>query len=204
MEIRGVGNVFGAEQHGHMLSVGFDLYCKMLSDTIEQMKGNLPEEDLDFNTTIDIKVNAYFPEAWISDQKQRMNEYKRLSITNNEAGLDMLMNEWEDRFGRIPNPANNLVEIARLKIYANQARVASINQDGDFIRISNNLRLNNWLQIQRKLEPLIQSKLNFKAGAVGARTSNSLLNFKTSGMDTEDIVQTLKDICLLIRESFVS
>jgi transcription-repair coupling factor (superfamily II helicase) len=198
MEIRGVGNVFGAEQHGHMLSVGFDLYCKMLSDTIEQMKGNLQEEDLDFNTTIDIKVNAYFPETWISDQKQRMNEYKRLSNTSNEPGLDMLLNEWEDRFGKIPSPAVNLVEIARLKIYATQAKVSSINQDGEFIRITNNLRLNIWLQVQRKLEPFIQSRLNFKAGAVGARTSNSFLNFKTTGMETEAIIQALKDICKLI------
>lgn len=202
MEIRGVGNVFGAEQHGHMLSVGFDLYCKMLSETIEQMKGNINEEDLDINTTVDIKVTAYFPENWISHQNQRMNEYKRLSIASNEAALDNLINEWQDRFGKPPVEALNLVEVARVKLYATQARIPSINQDGDSIRISNNMRLQNWLKIQRQLDPFIQSRVTFKAGAVGSRTSNSFLSFKTLGMDTEAILTALKEICLLIKDSF--
>lgn len=202
MEIRGVGNVFGAEQHGHMLSVGFDLYCKMLSDTIEQMKGNINEEELETNTNIDIKVSAYFPETWISDQKQRMNEYKRLSVSNSEAALDALINEWQDRFGRVPQEALNLVEIARLKLYATQARIPSINQEADSIRISNNMRLQNWLKIQRQLHQFIQSRITFKAGAVGSRTSNSFLTFKTTGMDTEAILNALKEISLLIRDSF--
>jgi len=129
MEIRGVGNVFGAEQHGHMLSVGFDLYCKILSDTIEEMKGNLEADELERNTVVDIKINAYFPENWISDKKQRMNEYKRLSICKDQNSLDNLVNEWQDRFGLIPHEASNLIEICRLKILANQHGVSSITQE---------------------------------------------------------------------------
>lgn len=200
MEIRGVGNVFGAEQHGQMLSVGFDLYCKILSDTIEEMKGNTEVEDLDSSCSIDIKINAYFPETWIADAKQRMNEYKRLSLTRNEGQLDNLISEWQDRFGKLPDPALNLIEIARLKSIANKSKVDSINQETDTIRIANNLRLQHWLQIQRKLPQIVQTRLNFKAGAVGARSSNSIISLKTSGLETETILNSLKDICIYIQE----
>jgi transcription-repair coupling factor (superfamily II helicase) len=201
MEIRGVGNVFGAEQHGHMLSVGFDLYCKMLSDTIEEMKGNISADDLERNSVVDIKINAYFPENWVSDKKQRMNEYKRLSICKDQNSLDGLVNEWQDRFGKLPYEANNLVELCRIKILASETGILNINQETDNIRIVNNLRLQNWLPLQRKLSPFLQSRINFKAGAVGARNSSSTLNLKISGMDPDTVLQTVKEIVTLIRET---
>lgn len=196
MEIRGVGNVFGAEQHGHMLSVGFDLYCKILSDTIEEMKGNLEADELERNTVVDIKINAYFPENWISDKKQRMNEYKRLSICKDQNSLDNLVNEWQDRFGLIPHEASNLIEICRLKILANQHGVSSITQEGDLIRISTNLRLQTWLPVHRKLSPFLQSRLSFKSGAVGALNSSGIISFKISGIEAENIIETLKEIVM--------
>lgn len=201
MEIRGVGNVFGAEQHGQMLSVGFDLYCKLLSDTIEEMKGNISEEEIERNTIIDIKINSYFPENWISDKKQRMNEYKRLSVCKDQNELDALINEWQDRFGKLPYEALNLVELCRIKILAAKAGILSINQEGDTIRIVNNLRLQTWLPLQRKLSAFLQPRINFKAGAVGARSSNSTLSLKISGMDHDTIVQTVREIVVLIKDA---
>ncbi|MDD9897683.1 MAG: transcription-repair coupling factor [Candidatus Melainabacteria bacterium] len=198
MEIRGVGNIFGAEQHGHMLSVGFDLYCKILSDTIEEMKGNVDAIELEDSCTIDIKVNAYFPENWISNIKQRMNEYKRLSLARDEATLDHLSNEWRDRFGRLPQEALNLIDISRIKIRANKAKIGSINQEGDSIKIANKLRLQQWLQSQRKLPAFLQSRINFKAGAVGARSSDSMISVKVSGLDTESRLTAVKDIIELL------
>jgi transcription-repair coupling factor (superfamily II helicase) len=116
MEIRGVGNVFGAEQHGQMLSVGFDLYCKILSDTIEELKGNIEAvKDYENACTLEIRINAYFPDTWIAEERQRMNEYKRLASTRSEAMLDNLVNEWQDRFGKLPQEAENLVDISRVK-----------------------------------------------------------------------------------------
>ena len=204
MEIRGVGNVFGAEQHGQMLSVGFDLYCKILSDTIEELKGNIEDiKEYENACTIEIKVTAFFPQTWIEDEKQRMNEYKRLASCRSEALLDNLINEWQDRFGRMPIEALNLVEISRLKNLASQAMVRSINQEADTIKIFNNLRLQNWLQMQRKLPNFLQARLNFKAGAVGARSSDSVISVKVSGLDSETIIQSMKEILLLIKESFL-
>lgn len=198
MEIRGVGNIFGAEQHGHMLSVGFDLYCKILSDTIEEMKGNMDAIELEDSCTIDIKVNAYFPENWISNVKQRMNEYKRLSLARDENTLDHLSNEWRDRFGRLPQEALNLIDISRVKIRANKAGITSINQEGDSIKIANKLRLQQWLQSQRQLPAFLQSRINFKAGAVGARSSDSMILVRVSGLDTEARLSAIKDIIELL------
>lgn len=204
MEIRGVGNIFGAEQHGHLLSVGFDLYCKILSDTIEEMKGNISSEDLERSCTIDVKVNAYFPETWVNDPKQRMNEYKRLSICKDEATLDQLINEWQDRFGKLPIEAQNLVEMTRIKIKANQIRVSSISQEGNSIKITNNLRLQQWLKVQRTLTAFLQSRISFKAGAVGARNSDSQLSLKIDGMDTDARLQALRDIIQVLGNAATS
>ena len=199
MEIRGVGNVFGAEQHGHMLSVGFDLYIRMLGDTIEELRGNLPQNSFESYSTIDIKINAYFPDTWISDKKQRINEYKRLSACRDQSHLDALINEWQDRFGKLPLAANNLVEICRIKILAHSAGISNINQEGDFIKFALNIRLQNWLIMQRKFDTFIQSKLNFKAAAVGARTANSVMSLRITGMDEEQKLQTLKEIIQMIK-----
>ena len=199
MEIRGVGNVFGAEQHGHMLSVGFDLYCKILSDTIEEMKGNLDASSLESGCVIDIKINAYFPELWISDKRQRMNEYKRLSLCRDEAILDQLVNEWQDRFGKLPVEAINLIEVSRLKILANKAGIKSINQDVDVFRIVTDIRLQQWLQIQRSLGANLQSRLSFKAAAVGSRNSESMIMVKAVNLESSEKVEILRDIILALK-----
>lgn len=205
MEIRGVGNVFGAEQHGQMLSVGFDLYCKILSDTIEELKGNIEAvKEYENTCNLEIKINAYFPKTWIEDERQRMNEYKRLASLRSEAVLDNLVNEWQDRFGKLPIEALNLVEVSRIKNLASQTMATSINQDGDNIKIHNNLRLQNWLKIQRKLPNFLQPRLNFKSGAVGSRTSSSVITVNISGLDSEVILQSLRDILVLMKESFMN
>jgi transcription-repair coupling factor (superfamily II helicase) len=200
MEIRGVGNIFGAEQHGHMLSVGFDLYCKILSDTLEEMKGNADVIDPDTACTIDIKINAYFPETWITDAQQRINEYKRLSNASQEGIIDMLINEWQDRFGKLPQEAFLLTEIARLKLLASSVGIRAINQEGDFIRFSNDLRLQAWLQLQRLLPSELTGRATFKSGAVGARNAGSLLTFRLSGFDSATRLQLLRDIIELLKK----
>lgn len=194
MEIRGIGNVFGAEQHGHMLSVGFDLYTKMLTDTLEELRGRLPEVNYDTYCTVDIKINAYFPETWISDKKQRINEYKRLSNCREEQGLDAFINEWQDRFGKLPLQAMNLVEVCRVKILASRSGILSINQEADSIKFAVSIRLQTWLGVQRGLSSYLQNKITFKPGAVGARAGNSMIILKITGMEEEQKLQAIKEI----------
>lgn len=198
MEIRGVGNIFGSEQHGHMLAVGFDLYCQILSDTIEEMKGNIPPEDLETDTSIDIKVAAFFPENWLTDQRQRMNEYRRLSSIKNENTLEGLISEWNDRFGKLPEETKNLIEVVRLKLLAKAAKVASVNQEGNSIKISNELRLGKWLAVQKQLPSRLQNKINFKPGTLGSRNSFAYVSLDASNMDAEAILDAIKEIIRVI------
>lgn len=194
MEIRGVGNIFGAEQHGQMIAVGFDLYCKMLSDTVEEMKGNIEADDLKPDPTIDLKVNAYFPQSWMPDEKQRMNEYRRLSDIRNSHDMDLLISEWEDRFGRLPDEVKSLIELVRVKILAKKAGIGTITQEGAFIKIFINLRLQAWLPVQRGLDSLWQTRSSFKPGTLGSRNSQSYISLKIEGLDQSTIIEGLLDI----------
>jgi transcription-repair coupling factor (superfamily II helicase) len=194
MEIRGVGNVFGAEQHGHMLAVGFDLYCKILSDTIELMKGNLDEDDLREACTVDIKISAFFPETWVYDSKQRMNEYKRLALIKDESSLDYLLTEWLDRFGKLPKEAENLLELTRLKILGNKAKVTSISQEAEDIKIYANIRLQQWIPIQRSLSSFFQSRCTFKSSSLSSKYSQAYILIKVDNIGIADRLDLLKEI----------
>lgn len=196
MEIRGVGNVFGGEQHGHMVAVGASLYFKMLSDAISEVKGEKSEmEEYENSCVLDIKVSAFFPQTWINDEHQRMNEYKRLSIIDSEEDLNNIIAEWSDRFGRLPNEAKNLVEITAVKLLANKKQISSITEEQGEIKIFTNLRLQKWILMQRLLPGHIQSKTAFKPGSFGgAKNSQSHIVLKSAFMDTEIKLEALKKI----------
>lgn len=201
MEIRGVGNVLGAEQHGHMISVGFDLYCKLLNDSIEELKGNKSEESLDDPFTIDLNISAYFPEEWIEEQHQRINEYGRISSLGNEAELNSLISEWQDRFGRLPKVTENLVEIVRIKLLAKKAKITSIAQEGENIKLLTTMRLQNWLAIHRTMDNVLQSRTLYKSGSLGSRLTQPYVNLKTGGMNADQQMDALRHILLKILEA---
>ncbi|BCN28970.1 transcription-repair-coupling factor [Anaeromicropila herbilytica] len=125
LEIRGAGNLLGAQQHGHMESVGYDLYCKMLNEAVVALKGGIEEEDI-FDTTVDIGVDAFIPATYIKSEFQKLDMYKRIAgIENEEEFLDM-QEEMLDRFGDLPQSVNNLLNIALLKGIAHNAYVSQI------------------------------------------------------------------------------
>jgi transcription-repair coupling factor (superfamily II helicase) len=200
MEIRGVGNVFGGEQHGHMVAVGASLYFKMLSDAISEVKGEKSEmEEYENSCVIDMKISAFFPQTWIDDEHQRMNEYKRLSIIDNEEDLNNIIVEWSDRFGRLPPEAKNLIEISNIKLLANKKQIASICEEQGELKIFANLRLQKWLMVQRQLPPHVQSKTAFKPGSFGgAKNSQSYIVMKSAFMETEAKLEALKKILEII------
>ena len=89
LEIRGAGNLLGAEQHGHMEAVGYDLYCKMLNEAVKQLKGEMEEEET-FTTTMDLNVDAFIPASYIPNEYQKLDVYKRIAaIENREEMEDM-------------------------------------------------------------------------------------------------------------------
>ncbi|MFU0828625.1 MAG: Helicase C-terminal domain-containing protein [Lachnoclostridium sp.] len=125
LEIRGAGNLLGAQQSGHMEAVGYDLYCKMLNDAIRSMKGEVKEEE-SFETTVDMDIDAYIPATYIKSEYQKLDVYKRIAdIENEEEFLDM-QEELLDRFGDIPASVNNLLHIAYIKALCHSVYVTSL------------------------------------------------------------------------------
>lgn len=128
LEIRGAGNLLGAEQHGHMEAVGYDLYCKMLNDAVRYLKGEA--EDEDFATTMDLNVDAFIPDSYISNEYQKLDIYKRIAAIENEEEMDDMVEELIDRFGDIPKRVMKLLEVAGLKALAHSVYVTSVEQKG--------------------------------------------------------------------------
>ncbi|MFH1287081.1 MAG: transcription-repair coupling factor [bacterium] len=114
LEIRGAGNLLGSRQHGHISEIGFELYCEILKESIEELKGNKIEETE--ITEANLKIPAYFSENYIPDEHQKLILYQRLALCGNEEEWESIKNELEDRFGTIPQEGENLLSIIRLKI----------------------------------------------------------------------------------------
>ncbi|MDF2589337.1 MAG: transcription-repair coupling factor [Anaerocolumna sp.] len=125
LEIRGAGNLLGAQQSGHMEAVGYDLYCKMLNDAVRSMKGEITEEET-FDTTVDMDIDAFIPAAYIKSEFQKLDIYKRIAeIANEDEFLDM-QEELLDRFGDLPTSVNNLLNIALIKAISHSVYVTSL------------------------------------------------------------------------------
>ncbi len=128
LEIRGAGNILGPEQHGHMDSVGYDMYCKILSESISSAKGEKPQEEND--VSIDIEINAYLPESYIASPNQRIDMYKKIAAIENEDDKFQIEDELIDRYGDIPKAVQNIIEVAALKITAKEVGITEITQHG--------------------------------------------------------------------------
>ena len=135
LEIRGAGNLLGAEQHGHMEAVGYDLYCKMLNESVKELKGEMqPEEE--FDTVIDLDIDAFIPERYIKNEFQKLDVYKRIATIESEEEYDDMLEELMDRFGEPPKAVQNLLAVANLKAMAHRAWLTEIAQKGDQIRFT--------------------------------------------------------------------
>ncbi len=134
LEIRGAGNLLGAEQHGHMEAVGYDLYCKMLNQAVARLKGK--GERADFQTTVDLDVDAYLPPSYIVNEMQKLDIYKRIAAIENEEQADDMRDELGDRFGKVPASAQNLMRISLIRTLAHRLYVTELKGKAGLIRIT--------------------------------------------------------------------
>ena len=133
LEIRGAGNVLGAEQHGHMLTVGFETYCRLMEEAVKEIRGEayVAPESLD----IQLQVKLRIPEDYVPFEGARLQLYKRIASLSDDRDVDDLLSEMKDRYGPCPEMVGWLFEFARIKIRAQQMNVPSIHRRQDEFRI---------------------------------------------------------------------
>ena len=159
IEIRGVGNLLGTHQHGQMASVGFDTYCNLLAECIEdiKMRENRSPYEQEVrkpreNTIIDINVSAYIPDDWAQTYEQKIMEYKRLSNVQTVSELEDMKLNFKDRFGSIPDCVENLIKLVKLRIMAQSANIQAVRDCGNTIRINTPYTLAEWNILKSKIE----------------------------------------------------
>ena len=134
LELRGAGNLLGSEQHGHMEAVGYDLYCKLLNESVKEVQGISTVKE-DYNTEIDLDIDAFIPERYIRNEMQKLDIYKRISGIQNEEEYDDMLEELMDRFGELPKAVQNLLLVSRLRARAHDLYLTEVTQKGEEIRM---------------------------------------------------------------------
>lgn len=156
LEIRGAGNLLGKMQHGHMEAVGYELYCKMLNDAVKKLKGIESKED--FQTTIDLDINAFIPAEYILNEFQKLDIYKRIAAIENDEELDDMRLELLDRFGSLPETVQNLLHISLIRARAHRLYVEEIKGKKDGITIV----MNSKADIKAENIPLVLKEMGEK------------------------------------------
>ncbi|HBT20684.1 MAG TPA: transcription-repair coupling factor [Peptococcaceae bacterium] len=137
LEIRGAGNLLGPEQHGHMLAVGFDLYCQLLEEEVARLKGRVKEKEKEKEEKVEIEVSisAYIDDGYIREPSLKFEVYHRLREIDSEEEIEDLRKELEDRFGKLPKEVENLLEITRLRVLAQSMGAKSVKETADELKI---------------------------------------------------------------------
>ena len=145
LEIRGAGNIMGSSQHGHMAAIGYDLYCRMLEDTIKLIKGEIAKEPVE--TSVDIKIDAFIPDEYIEDEVQKIEIYKKIASISSREDLMDIEEELEDRFSDIPASVTNLMKISYIRSLGKKLGVEEIKDTGEeaLIRFEDNSMLDEKL-----------------------------------------------------------
>jgi transcription-repair coupling factor (superfamily II helicase) len=126
LELRGAGNLLGGEQHGHINAVGFDMYVRMLEETVRELKGE--EVPVEIHSALNLALDIRIPPEYIADENQRLRAYRRIAATRNAEERDVIAKELEDRYGPVPEPVKNLLEYAALKSAAENLGIERIDR----------------------------------------------------------------------------
>lgn len=198
LEIRGAGNLLGVKQSGHMQAVGYDLYCKMLNEAVKTLKGDSVVED--FNTTVDLDVDAYIPPSYILNEVQKLDIYKRIAGIESQSECDDMKEELLDRFGEIPVPVHNLLRIALIRSQAHRLYITELKgKNGEIkllIKADARIHAERIPELLGKVEKLsFNIKLttfvyHYQRSGVAEKDARSLLQ------ETEELLNIMEEVLL--------
>ncbi len=178
LEIRGAGNLLGPEQHGHMAAVGFELYTRLLEEAIRRLRGEFVEELPD--PVVELRVSAYLPEEYVPDERERLAAYRKLASARSVQEVAAVEEELRDRYGPLPEPVRNLVQVAALREMARQMGVLSVSRElrGVVVRVRGGVppREARWLALEYRgrVEAVPEGLLVRTEGADDARALHVL------------------------------
>lgn len=186
LEIRGAGNMMGSAQHGHMATIGYDLYCRMLEDTIKLIKGDIEKEPIE--TVMDVKVDAYIPDNYIDDEIQKIQVYKKIAAIDSFDDLMDIKEELEDRFSTIPDPVYNLMNIAYIRSMAKDFGIEEIREKGQEVVFQFDSRESFNDKLMKAIMKKYNKNIIFKLGEKPA------FGFKLQTINKEDMLGIFKKL----------
>lgn len=199
VEIRGVGNILGTKQHGHMVNVGFDTYCQLLEETVQELQGQAVQKTEP--TIVDINVTAFIPDEWVGSAEQKMIEYKRLADVKSDVELDYITEEWKDRFAKPPESVENLIKLIRIRLAATDVRISLIRETEDNIRIYTPYSQPEWKMIQKTLPSEILKRIKFTIAPKACAEGQSILLLNNKYMNFDEVFNILIDLFYYINKT---
>ncbi|MBY6878817.1 transcription-repair coupling factor, partial [Clostridium botulinum] len=185
LEIRGAGNMMGSAQHGHMASIGYDLYCRMLEDTIKLVRGDIDKEPVE--TSVELKIDAYIPNTYIKDETQKIEVYKKIaSIDSKEEFMDV-EEELEDRFSDIPISVYNLMNISYIRSLGKKLDIEEIKE------ISNEVvfQFEDKSSLKEKIVKLIMDK--YSKEVAFKLNEKPAIGYSIKNIKKEQVLSVIKD-----------
>ncbi len=172
LEIRGAGNLLGAEQSGQMMAIGFDLYMEMLQEALQEIRGQeIPQVD---ETQVDLKVTAFLPATYIADLEQKMEAYRAVAVAQSQVELGRLAEAWRDRYGELPKPAQQLLQLAQLKQVARSLGFSRIKPEPQHVVLETPMEEPAWKLLQENLPQHLRSRFIYSPKKVTVRGLGAL------------------------------
>lgn len=204
IEIRGVGNILGAKQHGHMVNVGFDTYVNLLEECVNELKNEQKQAISPYEKPktvaksepciVDIKVTAYIPDEWVGSYEQKMLEYKRLSDVKSISELENMAASFRDRFSKLPESVENLIKLIRLRLLATGVNITQIRETPDNIRIYTPFTMQEWLILKRKLDLNITKYFQWTKPPKSVTEAKGILLMRKNDLNFNEIFNILADL----------
>ncbi|HYG59223.1 MAG TPA: TRCF domain-containing protein, partial [Symbiobacteriaceae bacterium] len=197
LEIRGAGNILGPEQHGFIITVGFDLYTQLLEEAVQELKGERPPAR-EIQPSIELQVDAFISDQYVSDARQKIDAYKRIIAIRSLADGEDVAQELVDRFGTMPDPVKNLLDIAGLKVRCVDLGVTAISQLKDQVTVkfipgaAARLPLDQLVLLNRRSE--------FKGRIVVPRGKLTQFTVKAGDLDPRSMLRLLRELLIGLQQ----
>ncbi len=210
IEIRGVGNILGTRQHGQMVNVGFDTYCNLLSECIEDLRQKSSKDPYHKpqpkkqSAIIDIQADAYIPDEWAQTYEQKILEYKRLSDVETLSELENMEINLKDRFSKIPPCVQNLIKLIKLRILATNANITQVRSFSNQIRIYTPFTQQEWMIIKQRTNGEIVKHFSYSIPPKNLAKTKGILLMNKNEDDFDEIFNKLADLFYYISEVILS